>query len=342
MDTTTARDAQQKKTSKRQPKDQKRKDKVSAGNLAHVFNILVEGGMSDGKVSEKQRRNLLRDMEEALAYQHDKTVQAMVMDFRSIRKGLHDIIKLRYGGACYDTDNRAQMWLETLVLIQAQLESLTPKETPEKSWWRLDMVLPALCRQVGRDRIHARINDHRAIYDTMASRLHREGDFDLPRLIRPYDIAHAHQITLAELREAGATKLHLTSIDPESKQERNRKDHVKRRAKTGAVPQSERTKTRDTDDFALEVGASGRTIRDKLKEGKLLEWLEKRGWKGDFQKVQHLISSYNDAESFGRKRSARKAAKPALVELSPIEVKRIAARPHMDATLENMVAMGNA
>ncbi|QRE74225.1 hypothetical protein [Methylobacterium aquaticum] len=294
--------------------------------------------MSTGKTSEKQRRELLKPMHEAVACQHARTVDAMVLDFRSMRKGLHDIIGLRYGGDCYDTDSRAQGWLETLIIIQAQLESLTSKETPEKSWWRLSKALPALCRQVGQGTIRERIGEHRAHYDRLASKLHRDGDPELPKLIRSYDIAHAHQITLAELREAGATKRHLTSIDPESRQERNQKDYEKRRAKTGAVPQSERTKTRETDDFALDVGCSGRTVRDKLKSGKLLNWLEKRGWKGDFQKVHHLISLYNDDEDFGENRRAPKVARPPVMEPSPIEVKRTS----LDTALKDMVTVGTA
>lgn len=92
----------------------------------------------------------------------------------------------------------------------------------------------------------------------------------------PTDIAHRLQITTHVLRVAKANTIGLTSVDPEPKRERDRRGSETRRRAKGETPQSERTKTVDDKQLAVDLGCGASTIRRHRKAGTLPAFIEKR------------------------------------------------------------------
>lgn len=203
------------------------------------------------------------------AYGLDRTRKSIIKRRLGQRSGLLRLLQVEF-----HTDfpaivtQRSALYVSHMLAITANVAVLSNTEWPAALRWFTER-LPILTRLIAPDRLEAEFNEHlKQARAKLAGRVQLVGsDFLTGPSVA--EIAADLQITIEQLRYAGANRCGLTSINPEDRKcrDRNRKERD-RRAK-GMRPQAERTATAALKALAGDLGCSLRTVQRHQAAGTL-------------------------------------------------------------------------
>lgn len=179
------------------------------------------------------------------------------------RAGLVRVLRyLQDGDHSFDLDDRVRRFMDTVLDLSANMAVLSDCGWTKTRRWLIKAVPIIADNEMTwletRFRVHLR-----AAEAELARRIPIKLS-DYRTAPSPREIAERLQITTVILREARANKCGLTSIDPEPKKDRDRRNAEKRRRADGRKPQAERNKDADLKALAQELGCTLRTLYNHL------------------------------------------------------------------------------
>ncbi|AWN35267.1 hypothetical protein DK427_05570 [Methylobacterium radiodurans] len=185
--------------------------------------------------------------------------------------------------------DRSRLYIDFMVRISAHVGALSASGWTSALRW-FERRLPALIAQVTPEALAVEFERHRTEAIAFMARRISSTRASFHWGPRPGEIATTLQTTTAQLRDAGANRYGLTSIDPESPKERDLKRKERQRREAGMKPQSERTKTAERKVLADCLGCSLRTIQRHEHAGTLAEFVASR----DVAKVSTLLKTFTE------------------------------------------------
>ncbi|CAA2137488.1 hypothetical protein [Methylobacterium bullatum] len=170
-------------------------------------------------------------------------------------------------------NDKSREYLDIMTALSANVAALSDTGWVQAQSW-LHKNIPIVFALVGAVNVKAMFDSHlQNANQTLASKINMSR-MDFMTGPRATEIAHRLEITTEQLRIARANTFGLTSIDPQSKKDRNRENMAARRREMGVKPQSERTKLSDLQAIADRIGKSLSTVRRHDKAGTLAEYLK--------------------------------------------------------------------
>ncbi|KNY21068.1 hypothetical protein [Methylobacterium sp. ARG-1] len=174
----------------------------------------------------------------------------------------------------FELNERVRRTVDFVLDLSANLSVLSESGWPETHLW-LERALPIIAHDHV-DWLESRFKTHlRAAEATLARQVPiRLSDYRTAA--SPRDMAHSIGITTHVLRVAKANKCGLTSIDPEPKKERDRRNAEKARRDRGQKLRTECTKDAEFRELAQDLDCHVSTLYRHDKAGNLDAYVTKR------------------------------------------------------------------
>lgn len=192
------------------------------------------------------------------------------------RNGLARVMKVQ-AGADIIREMTAPVWTGFAIVLSlsANAAALTGSRWGSTRTW-LDRHHPLLAHRHAAE-LEEGFNTQLVRASTILSQRVKVRLSDYRTAPRPREIAERMHITADQLRVARANTIGLTSIDAETKRERDRRKAEEARRAKGVKSRSDCTKTAEVEALARLAGCNEKTIRRHRDKGTLDAFLRERG-----------------------------------------------------------------
>ncbi|GJD78832.1 hypothetical protein GCM10007886_20640 [Methylobacterium gregans] len=244
------------------------------------------------RIQSEAGPTLRKDIGEAerfrMSYALDELRRATIRQRLSHRAGILRLMRHEIGqDDPPELTDRSRLYLDLMLCISAHVGALSDAGWTSALRW-FERRLPALVAQITPKALAAEFERHRSEAGIFMAGTITSTRSPFHWGPRPGETATALQTTTAQLRAAGANRSGLTSVDPESRKQRDRKRKERQRREAGMKLQSERTKTAERKALAERLGCHPRTIQRHKEAGTLAEFVAGR----NVAKVSTLLKTF--------------------------------------------------